>query len=499
LLKYPVHINAVEGTHVVLGDGSWLFTRKGSMTVTRITADYEVGKNKLLVEDGARVLKGTPLFNKTGKPVLSDAAGTVTLQGAKVFIMGNEQKIDIPNGSQVTVAEGQQLEAHSTLAVFDPFSEPIISEFDGYIHFEDIIVGSTITEELDEETGVTEKRVSDLYMDAKQPRLLVTDEAGNELGSYFLPAGAYLLVDDNTPVKAGDTLAKMLKEASKTSDITGGLPRVEELFEARRHKSPTVLSQITGTVQFKGISKGKRTVVVQDEDGKNYDHLVPLTKRLLVRNGDTVKAGEPLCDGAPDPHDILAILGEQALQNYLMDEIQQVYRMQGVSINDKHIGIIVRQMLRKVEIMAVGDTRFIFSQQVDKATFQDENARVIEAGGQPAIARPMFQAITKAALNINSFISAASFQETTRVLTNAAIGGATDELRGLKENVIIGHLIPAGTGIRHYRNIKLYDANAVDLDDQMNEIIERRRLEKEAEEAAQQQALQDIAYDMDED
>jgi DNA-directed RNA polymerase subunit beta' len=226
---------------------------------------------------------------------------------------------------------------------------------------------------------------------------------------------------------------------------------------------------------------------------------VPLTKRLLVRNGDTVKAGEPLCDGAPDPHDILAILGEQALQNYLMDEIQQVYRMQGVSINDKHIGIIVRQMLRKVEIMAVGDTRFIFSQQVDKATFQDENARVIEAGGQPAIARPMFQAITKAALNINSFITAASFQETTRVLTNAAIGGQTDELRGLKENVIIGHLIPAGTGIRHYRNIKLYDANAVDLDDQMNEIIERRRLEKEAEEAAQQQALQDIAYDMDED
>jgi DNA-directed RNA polymerase subunit beta' len=182
-----------------------------------------------------------------------------------------------------------------------------------------------------------------------------------------------------------------------------------------------------------------------------------------------------------------------------MDEIQQVYRMQGVSINDKHIGIIVRQMLRKVEIMAVGDTRFIYSQQVDKATFQDENTRVIEAGGQPAIARPMFQAITKAALNINSFISAASFQETTRVLTNAAIGGSTDELRGLKENVIIGHLIPAGTGIRHYRNIKLYDANAVDLDDQMNEIIERRRLEKEAEELAQQQALQDIAYDMDED
>ena len=206
------------------------------------------------------------------------------------------------------------------------------------------------------------------------------------------------------------------------------------------------------------------------------------------------RSGEQLCDGARSPHDILAILGENALQNYLMDEIQSVYRMQGVTINDKHIGIIVRQMLRKVEIVAVGDTRFIYGQQVDKYKFHEENDRVIKEGGQPAIARPMFQGITKASLNIDSFISAASFQETTRVLTNAAIAGVTDNLRGLKENVIIGHMIPAGTGIRNYKNVKLFDDKSTDLDLQMEEILERRKQEKEME-----TQVDDISYDSDED
>ncbi|MDR3312441.1 MAG: DNA-directed RNA polymerase subunit beta', partial [Spirochaetaceae bacterium] len=500
LLKYPVIVNEVTGTHVEPeGSGKWLFTRRGSMTVTRIAAEYDVGKAKLLAADGDRVLKDVPLFTVGKGKTLSSAAGTVMVMGSKLYITGNAQKIEIPNGSTLEVAAGDVVEAHRTLATFDPFSEPIISEFDGYAHFEDIISGSTITEEADTETGMIEKRVNDLYLDSKQPRVLITDEAGNELSSYYLPSGAYLLIEDNAKVAAGDTIAKMLKETSKTSDITGGLPRVSELFEARKPKSPTVLSQISGKVQFKNITKGKRVVVVEDEYGKKYEHQVPLTKRLLVRNGDTVAAGEPLCDGAPSPHDILAILGENALQNYLMDEIQQVYRTQGVSINDKHIGIIVRQMLRKVEVMAVGDTSFIFAQQVDKTRFHEEDERVMAEGGQPAIARPMFQAITKAALNINSFISAASFQETTRVLTNAAINGATDELRGLKENVIIGHLIPAGTGIRHYRGIKLYDANAMDMDEQMNEILERRRLEKEQEALALAQSMEDLSFDTDEE
>ena len=203
---------------------------------------------------------------------------------------------------------------------------------------------------------------------------------------------------------------------------------------------------------------------------------------MIVRDGDHVEAGEPLCDGAPNPADILAILGENALQNYLMKEIDAVYRAQGVSINDKHIGVIIRQMLRKVEIVAVGDTKFIFGQQVDKYKFHEENRRVIANGGQPAVARPMYQGITKAALNVDSFISAASFQETTRVLTNAAISGATDGLHGIKENVAIGHMIPAGTGIRNYKNIKLFDGSDRDLDVQMEEILERRKLEKEQEE-----------------
>ena len=273
----------------------------------------------------------------------------------------------------------------------------------------------------------------------------------------------------------------MPKEAAKTNDITGGIPRVTELFEARKPKNQTVLAKISGRVKFKGIAKAKRIVEIEDMFGNKYEHLVPTSKHMIVRDGDEVEAGEQLCDGAPNPADILAILGENALQNYLMDEIQAVYRAQGVSINDKHIGVIVRQMLRKVEIMAVGDTRFIFGQQVDKFKFHEENRRVIAEGGQPAIARPMYQGITKAALNVDSFISAASFQETTRVLTNAAISGASDGLHGIKENVAIGHMIPAGTGIRNYRNVKLFDEGDTDLDVQMEEILEKRRLEKEAE------------------
>jgi DNA-directed RNA polymerase subunit beta' len=381
----------------------------------------------------------------------------------------------------VVVKAGDFVDTQQTIATFDPFSEPIISEYDGYVHYEDIIPGSTLNEELDEETGKVEKRINEFQLETKQPRILITDESGNAIGSYYLPGGAYLLVEDKVHVKAGTTIAKILKESAKTKDITGGLPRVSELFEARKPKYPAVLAQISGTVSFKGILKGKRVLIVRDQYGKEFKHLVPMTKRLLVRDGDTVESGEKLCDGAYNPHDILAVSGENALQNYLMDEIQQVYRLQGVSINDKHIGVIVRQMLRKVEIVAVGDTRFIFGQQVDKYKFHEENSRVINEGGQPAIARPMFQGITKASLNIDSFISAASFQETTRVLTNAAIAGASDSLRGLKENVVIGHLIPAGTGIKTYRNVKLFDKEKGDLDLQMNEILERRKLEKATE------------------
>jgi DNA-directed RNA polymerase subunit beta' len=240
-----------------------------------------------------------------------------------------------------------------------------------------------------------------------------------------------------------------------------------------------VLAKVGGRVSFKGIVKGKRVIVVTDPFGREFKHLVPMGKHLLVRDGDEVEAGEQLCEGAVDPHDILHILGENALQTYLLNEVQEVYRLQGVQINDKHIGVIVRQMMKKVEIMHVGDTNFIYGQQVDRYKFYDENKKVIREGGQPAIARPMLLGITKASLNIDSFFSAASFQETTRVLTNASISGSRDYLRGLKENVIIGRLIPAGTGIRQYRQLTLLDENMEDLDIQVNRVLEEKKKEKE--------------------
>ena len=482
VLKFPVIIKEITGASVMLDNGNLLFTRKGLIVANKVIRQFDIApKDKVLVEDGHRVLKDEPLYVSGGKEVLSTDIAYVVVRKDKIYLVSHDQKLKIRNGSEIVVKEGDFVDTNESIAFFDPFSEPIICEYNGYVHYEDIIPGSTLSEELDEETGRVEKRISEFQLDTKQPRILITDESGNTIGSYYLPGGSYLLVDEKTPIKAGTIIAKMLKESAKTKDITGGLPRVSELFEARKPKNPAVLAQISGIVSFKGILKGKRVVIVRDQYGKEFKHLVPMGKRLLVRDGDTVESGEQLCDGALSPHDILSISGENALQNYLMDEIQQVYRLQGVAINDKHIGVIVRQMLRKVEIVAVGDTRFIYGQQIDKYKFHEENNRVMSEGGQPAIARPMFQGITKASLNIDSFISAASFQETTRVLTNAAIAGVSDSLRGLKENVIIGHLIPAGTGMRQYRNVKLFDKENVDLDIQMNEIIERRKLEKAAE------------------
>ena len=480
VLKYPVIVGKITGTNVLTDDGNMLFTRKGAMIVTRIIDSFKIGKDdKLAVSDGGRILRGGVLVE--GKnPVLAKENGRIIILNDTLYLAGNEQKIEISNGSTIIVKEGDIVAAEKILGTFDPSKEPIIAEVSGYVHYEDIIVGSTLVEKI-LDNGNVERHISDLHLDVKQPRILITDEAGNELGSYFLPADAVLDVEDKQQVKAGDTLARLPVAAAKTNDITGGLPRVSELFEARKPKVPCVLAQIGGIVKFNGITKGKRVVIVEDAYGKNYEHLVPMTRRMLVRDGDTVEAGEQLCDGAPSAHDILAILGENALMDYLMSEIQSVYSAQGVAIDDKHIGVIVRQMLRKVEVVSVGDTRFIFGQQVDKYHFHEENRRVIAEGGQPAVARPMFQGITKAALATDSFISASSFQETTRVLTNAAISGSTDTLHGLKENVIIGHMIPAGTGIRDYRNVKLFDDSDRDLDVQMEEIVQRRREEQERE------------------
>lgn len=491
---YSIIVRGIKGSYVTLKNGHFLFTRKGEFTFSRVLNEYALKKGETaLVSTGTRVVKGNPLYTlKNGKEVLSENIAIAEVRDNIIYLTGQEQTIEIRNGSEVVVKENDVIKAGETVGTFDPFADPILAEYDGFVRFEDILPGTTLKEEADEETGVVEKRISDAHFDKMQPRIFISDESGNTVGedSYFLPGGAQLLVEEGQEIKAGAILAKIAKESVKTKDITGGLPRVSELLEARRPKSPAVLAAIAGVVTIKkGLLKGKRTIMVKDEYGHDVKHLVPIGKRMLVRDGDTVKAGEPLCDGSFDPHDILNILGENALQNYLMKEIKEVYDAQGVTINDKHVGIIVRQMLRKVKIVSVGDTKFIFDQQIDKYRFHEENKRVKEEGGQPAVARPMFQGITKAALNIDSFISAASFQETTKVLTNAAIAGSSDELRGLKENVIIGHLIPAGTGMKQYRDIKLFDKNKSDLDVQMNEILERRRLEAEAAQALEEKEL----------
>ena len=491
---YSIIVRGIKGSYVTLKNGHFLFTRKGEFTFSRVLNEYALKKGETaLVSTGTRVVKGNPLYTlKNGKEVLSENIAIAEVRDNIIYLTGQEQTIEIRNGSEVVVKENDVIKAGETVGTFDPFADPILAEYDGFVRFEDILPGTTLKEEADEETGVVEKRISDAHFDKMQPRIFISDESGNTVGedSYFLPGGAQLLVEEGQEIKAGAILAKIAKESVKTKDITGGLPRVSELLEARRPKSPAVLAAIAGVVTIKkGLLKGKRTIMVRDEYGHDVTHLVPIGKRMLVRDGDTVKAGEPLCDGSFDPHDILNILGENALQNYLMKEIKEVYDAQGVTINDKHVGIIVRQMLRKVKIVSVGDTKFIFDQQIDKYRFHEENKRVKEEGGQPAVARPMFQGITKAALNIDSFISAASFQETTKVLTNAAIAGSSDELRGLKENVIIGHLIPAGTGMKQYRDIKLFDKNKSDLDIQMNEILERRRLEAEAAQALEEKEL----------
>jgi DNA-directed RNA polymerase subunit beta' len=487
-LRYPVLVTDVVGTGVPLPEGRFLFTRKGHILACKIFTNIEIGKgDKALVQDGRRILKGDEIAKKADGTVVkaADISYSRIVKDAegkeRVLLIAQEMKIEMRNGSEVVVKKGDIVAANATLASFDPFSDPIIAEKDGYVRYEDIIPGSTLKEEINEETGNIEKKITEFTAerDTKQPRVVITDEAGNEIVTYFLPGGAYLNVEDGEIVKAGRTLAKTLKESAKAMDITGGLPRVSELFEARKPKTPTVLAMVSGAVAFRGIVKGKRIVVIRDIFGKEYKHLVPMGRRLLVRDGDTVESGDQLCDGNKNPHDIMNILGEQNCQRFLMDEVQQVYRLQGVGINDKHIGVIIRQMMKKVEIVAPGDTKFIYGQQIDKYKFHDENKRVQAEGGQAAVARPLLLGITRASLKIDSFFAAASFQETTRVLTDAAIAGATDGLRGLKENVIIGHLIPAGTGMHKYRNVKLSDAENEDLDVLVDEILEKRKREKE--------------------
>jgi DNA-directed RNA polymerase subunit beta' len=318
-------------------------------------------------------------------------------------------------------------------------------------------------EQLDEVTGLSRKVIVESRDIDVRPRVSIKDEEGktkNLQGSeskarYILPVGANIIVVEGDVVYAGDVLAKIPRETTKTKDITGGLPRVAELFEARKPKEFAVISEIDGGVSFGKDTKGKRKVVITPEVGDPKEYLIPKGKHISVHEGDHVKAGEPLMDGSANPHDILNVRGDKELAKYLVDEVQEVYRLQGVKINDKHIEVIVRQMLRRVRIKEPGDTHFLPGEQVERWAFQEENERVLAEGQQPAIGEPLLLGITKASLSTESFISAASFQETTKVLTQAAISGKTDYLRGLKENVIMGRLIPAGTGFMRYEEFPI--------------------------------------------
>ena len=360
-------------------------------------------------------------------------------------------------GSILSVLDGGAVKKGASVAKWDPYNVPILSEYSGMMDTRDFIIGVTVRKEVDEATGLEDLVILE-HKDEIHPQLLIRDAADPKkiLGSYTVPAGAHVVVDKGEKVYAGEVIAKTPRKQARTKDITGGLPRVAELFEARKPKDAAEIAKIDGLVEMGGNARGRRKLLVRDPiTGDAEEHLIPLNKHIVVYAGDRVRKGQPLTEGPVVPQEILEVCGPQELQEYLVNEVQEVYRLQGVEINDKHIEIIVRQMLRKVRIAEPGDTGFLWGEQIEKQTFLEVNRRVAEEGRKPAEATPLLLGITKASLETESFISAASFQDTTRVLTDAATLARVDNLHGFKENVIMGHVIPAGTGFSMYRNIKL--------------------------------------------
>ena len=352
---------------------------------------------------------------------------------------------------------------------WDPHNIPIVSEVSGKVRYEDVIEGETLRIEVDTKTGFERKIITEHKGD-HSPQIGILDDDDNPIAFYQIPEKAILRIEENQKIKEGTILALTPKQGAKTKDITGGLPRITELFEARQPKEPGIMAELSGAIEFGDPVRGKKVVFVKAPSGVELDHKIPPGKSIVVSKGDIVRAGDAIVEGPLVPEDILRINGEEALQNYLLDEIQSVYRAQGQSIDDKHIEIIISQMMRKVTIQNIGDTLFLPESLVDKMQFRAENNRVIEAGGRPATARPVLLGITKASLQSGSFISAASFQETTKVLTEAALAGRVDPLVGLKENVILGHLIPAGTGFsEHFNSVVKCNIEEVVADDDADE------------------------------
>ena len=392
----------------------------------------------------------------------------------------NRGKYPVPYGAHLKeVVEGHDIKAGTLIAQWDPYAIPILSEIDGTIKFGDIVEGKTMQEQVDEVTGLSRKVIVEYRVADLRPRISIKDKDGktarvpgsHTIARHLLPVGANIGVSEGDEIKAGDLIARIPRETTKTKDITGGLPRVAELFEARKPKEYAVITEIDGEVSYGEDVKGKRKIIVTPGIGDPKEYLIARGKHISVQEGDRVIAGQALMDGSSNPHDILNIKGEKELASYMVDEVQEVYRLQGVKINDKHIEIIVRQMLKKVRVTNSGDTAFLVDEQVDKIRFEKENEETIQREGEPATAVPVLLGITKASLHTESFISAASFQETTRVLTEAALSGKVDYLRGLKENVIMGRLIPAGTGLPIYKRLGIDVKNEIPVaeDQQINE------------------------------
>ncbi len=423
------------------------------------TASSTIEKNKFEAQNAGRVIlnRVRAVTNRDGAQLVLGKSGQLTI----VDPQGRErEKYILPNGARLMVHDGQEVTKGVVLAEWDPFNEPFVSEEDGVIRFTDIIDGKTVQEKVDDVTRQASLTIMEYRTTNFRPSISICDDNGNvkkrvhgaAAAIYSLPVGSIIMVKDGEGIQAGDIIARKPRETSKTKDIVGGLPRVAELFEVRKPKDMAVVSEIAGTVTYAGESKGKRKLVVTPEIGEAKEYLVPKGKHITAADGDFVEAGDPLTEGYPELHDILRTRGEKYLARYLVDEIQEVYRFQGVGIDDKHIEVIVRQMLKKVTILDSGGTSFLVGEQVDKSEFKAENQKTIAEGRAPATAEPLVLGITQASLTTSSFISAASFQETTKVLTEASLKGKMDYLRGLKENVIVGRLIPAGTGYREYVN-----------------------------------------------
>src|ERR671919_680642 len=404
---------------------------------------------------------GTVQFNELRTVQALDGSWIVLSKNGSISVHNAEgrelERYNVVIGSMISKDDGASVKKGETFVQWDPYNVPILTDKSGKIEFRDMIGGVTIKRDVDEATGLMGTVIIE-HKEDLHPQIVIVDDKKEVLASYSIPAGAHVIVEEGQKVRAGALLAKTPRKVAKTKDITGGLPRVAELFEARRPKDAAEIAKIDGVVEMGGTARGKRRLILKDPDtGAEEEHLIPLTKHIIVFKGDFVKKGQQLTEGPVVPHEILEVCGPQDLQEHLVNEVQEVYRLQGVEINDKHIEIIVRQMLRKVKITDPGDTSLLWGDQVDRIDFEAENQRVVEQGGKPAEAVPVLLGITKASLETDSFISAASFQDTTRVLTEAATLGRVDHLRGFKENVIMGHLIPAGTGFPQHREIKLVE------------------------------------------